>query len=542
MFGAGGGTSSYREVEEADVIILWGSNARAAHPIYFHHVLTGIRNGARLFCVDPRRTESARWADLWLGIDVGTDIALANACGGVIIEEGLVDHEFVARATVDFDEYAESVQSYTVARAEAITGVPAYAIRELAVSYATADRAQLCWTLGITEHHNATDNVLALINLALLTGHVGRYGSGLVPLRGQNNVQGGGDMGALPNKLTGFQDLLDDEVRGKFEAEWGFEIPARPGWHLTQMFDAMERGDMRALYVIGENPAQSEADVGRARRIIADLDFLVVQDMFLTKTAEMADVVLPAAADWCESEGTVTSSERRVQRVRKALDPPGEARTDISIIAALATALGHDWGSPSAEEIWDECRRVSPMHAGMSYRRLEELGGLQWPCYDEDHPGELFLHSRLWKDPIEGRPAPFTAVDDAPPVDQLDDDYPLRLTTGRHLDAFNTGVQSGGYDSPLRIVGMLDVSPEDAKALEIETGDMVSVASRRGQIEVPARVDTSLRRGLVFMSLHYPDDADVNALTIEAWDPKSGTAEFKATAVRVEKAVVESPA
>lgn len=542
MFGAGGGTSSYREIEETDVIILWGSNARAAHPIFFHHVLKGVHNGARLFCVDPRRSESARWADLWLGIDVGTDIALANACGKVIIDEGLVDYGFVARATIGFDEYADSVQSYTLERAEAITGVPAHAIRELAVSYAAADRAQLCWTLGITEHHNATDNVLALINLSLLTGHIGKYGSGLVPVRGQNNVQGGGDMGALPNKLTGFQDVVDDEARGKFEAEWGFDIPARPGWHLTQMFDAMERGDMRALYVIGENPAQSEADGGRARRIMAGLDFMVVQDMFLTKTAEMADVVLPAAADWCESEGTVTSSERRVQRVRKALDPPGEARTDIAIIASLATALGHNWGAPAAEEIWDECRRVSPMHAGMSYRRLEELGGLQWPCYDEDHPGELFLHSRLWKDPIEGRAAPFSAVDHAPPVDRLDDDYPLRLTTGRHLDAYNTGVQSSGYDSPLRSVGTLDVSPEDAKMLGVRTGDMVSVASRRGQIEVPARIDTSLRPGLVFMSLHYPDDADVNALTIEAWDPKSGTAEFKATAVRVEQTVVESSA
>ncbi len=514
---------------------MWGSNARAAHPIFFHHVLRGIHNGARMYCVDPRRSESAQWADVWLGIDVGTDIALANAAGRVIIDAGLVNAEFIDRATVGFDAYAAAVEPYTLERAEEITGVPGAVIEELAIAYATAPTAQLCWTLGITEHHNATDNVLALINLALLTGHVGRYGSGLVPVRGQNNVQGGGDMGALPNKLPGFQDVEDDDARGKFEAEWGFTIPGKAGKHLTAMFDAMEAGELRALYVIGENPAQSEADAGRARRLLGDLDFLVVQDLFLTKTAETADVVLPAAADWCEAEGTVTSSERRVQRVRKALEPPGEARTDLSVIAALAAEMGHNWGPVTAQEAWDELRRLSPMHAGMSYARLEELGGIQWPCYDETHPGEKFLHSRLWLDPPEGRPAPFSAVQHAPPVDALDDEYPLRLTTGRYLDSFNTGVQSGGYESPLRIGGTIDLGPADATALGVAEGETVRVVSRRGAVEVPVRIDPGLRPGLVFMSLHFPDEADVNRLTIEAWDPQSGTAEFKATAVRIEK-------
>jgi formate dehydrogenase major subunit len=521
--------------------VLWGSNARSAHPIFFHHVLKGIHNGARLYCVDPRRTESADWADVWLGIDVGSDIALANAIGREIIAQGLHNREFITRATTGFDEYAASVEPYTLDHAAQITGVPAEAIRDLAHTYARADRAQLCWTLGITEHHTAADNVLALINLALLTGHVGRYGSGLVPLRGQNNVQGGGDMGALPNKLPGFQDVADPEKRGKFEALWGVEIPLRPGRHLTLMFDAIEDGDIRALYVIGENPAQAEADAGRARRLLDKVDFLVVQDILLTRTAQMADVVLPAAADWCESEGTVTSSERRVQRVRKALDPPGEARTDIAIISALAQRLGRDWGAPTAEEVWDELRSLSPMHAGMSYRRLEEHGGLQWPCYDEDHPGEKFLHGRLWKDPIEGPPAPFTVVAWVPPVDELTDDYPIRMTTGRHLDAYNTGVQTGGYQSPLRSNrrsgAMLDVSPEDAKRLELVDGEKVRVASRRGAIDAEVRIHRGLRAGLVFMALHYPDETDVNRLTIEAWDPKSGTAEFKATAVRIEKLV-----
>jgi formate dehydrogenase major subunit len=541
VFGAGGGTSSYEEAEHADLIVLWGSNARNAHPIFFHHVLKGIHHGARLYCVDPRRSESAEWADLWLGIDVGSDIALANAVGREIIAQGMHNREFIARATTGFDDYVASVDAYTLERAAQITGVPADAIRDLAHAYARADRAQLCWTLGITEHHTAADNVLALINLALLTGHVGRYGSGLVPLRGQNNVQGGGDMGALPNKLPGFQDVADPDKRGKFEALWGVEIPPRPGRHLTLMFEAIEDGDLRALYVIGENPAQAEADAGRARRLLDAVDFLVVQDILLTRTAQMADVVLPAAADWCESEGTVTSSERRVQRVRKALDPPGEARTDIAIIAALAGRLGHDWGAPTAEEAWDELRSLSPMHAGMSYRRLDEHGGLQWPCYDEDHPGERFLHGRLWKDPIEGPPAPFVAVTWLPPVDELTDDYPIRMTTGRHLDAYNTGVQTSGYESPLRRSGrsgpMLDVSPGDAGRLELSDGETVHVVSRRGAIDAAVRIHRGLRPGLVFMALHYPDETDVNRLTIEAWDPKSGTAEFKATAVRIEKLV-----
>jgi formate dehydrogenase major subunit len=298
-------------VEEADVIVLWGSNAREAHPIFFHHLLKGVDRGAQLFVVDPRRTTSAEFADVWLGLDVGTDIALAHAVGREIITAGLHDRAFIEHSTSGFEEYRACVDAYTLDRAEQITGVPGTAIRELAHAYATAPTAQIMWTLGITEHHNAVDNVLALCNLALLTGHIGRWGSGLVPLRGQNNVQGGGDMGALPNRLPGFQDLVDPVVRGKFEAVYGVELDPRPGWHLSQMFEAMGRGDLRAVYVIGENPADSEADVEHARRLLAGLDLLVVQDIFLTRTAQMADVVLPAAAAWAESDGTVTSSERR---------------------------------------------------------------------------------------------------------------------------------------------------------------------------------------------------------------------------------------
>jgi len=534
VFGAGGGTSSYEEIETTDVIVLWGSNAREAHPIFFHHILKGIHNGARMFAVDPRLTSSGQWADTWLGIDVGSDIALANAVGREIIEHGWTNSMFVEHSTSGFDEYEATVEPWTLSRASDVTGVPSHVIAELAEAYATADSAQLCWTLGITEHHNATDNVLALINLALLTGHVGRYGSGLVPIRGQNNVQGGGDMGALPNKLPGFQDVADDELRGKFEVNWGIEVPSMPGLHISLMFDAIDAGDLNALYIIGENPARSEADLGRAKRLLGNLDFLVVQDMYMTATAEYADVVLPAAANWVEGEGTVTSSERRVQRARKALDPPGEAKEDIEILSMIAERMGHSWGRPTAEELWDELRSLSPMHAGMSYRRLEELGGIQWPCLDEDDPGTLFLHAWLWEDPLPRDPAPFIATEWAPAVDVLTDEFPIRMTTGRRLDSYNTGEQTNRYPSPIRIGGVIEICEEDALRLGVASGDMATITSRRGSIDAAVLIRDGLRPGLAFMALHHPDEADVNQLTIDAWDPKSGTAEFKATAIRIE--------
>ncbi len=535
VFGAGGGTSSYREIEETDVIVLWGSNARETHPIFFHHLLRGVRNGARLYAVDPRRTSSAEWADTWLGLDVGSDIALANAVGREIIAAGLENEAFIARATEGFEAYRSKVEPYTLEYAERETGVPADAIRELAHAFAKADKAMICWTLGITEHHNAVDNVLALIDLVLLTGHVGRWGSGVNPLRGQNNVQGGGDMGALPNRLPGFQHVENDALRAKFDDRWGVAVPPKRGWHLSEMFEAMERGALQAIYVIGENPVQSEADQKRAKHLLSTRDFMVVQDIFLTATAELADVVLPAAASWAESEGTVTNSERRVQRVRKALDPPGEARDDLWIIEELARRMGSDWGWRTAEDAWNELRTLSPVHAGMSYARLEELGGIQWPCYDENHPGEPFLHSRLWEDPVPGNRVPFVAVDHDPPVDKLTDDYPIRLTTGRRLDSYNTGVQTGGYTSPLRRGESLDISPEDATTFGLADGERVRVVSRRGQVEAPIRIDEGLRPGLTFMTLHFQDDVATNLLTIDATDPKSGTAEFKATAIRIEK-------
>ena len=536
MFGAGGGTSSYKEIEETDVILLWGSNAREAHPIFFHHLLKGIDRGARMYAVDPRRTSSSKFADAWLGLSVGTDIAMANAVAREIIHNGWVDEAFIAHSTTGYEAFADSVESYTLEVAEEITGVPGSAIAEMARAYATAEKAQILWTLGITEHHNAVDNVLALCNLALLTGHIGRWGSGLVPLRGQNNVQGGGDMGALPNKFPGFQDVTDPVAHAKFQELYGVPIPDKDGIHLTLMFEAMERGEIKAAYVIGENPADSEADVKHARKLLSGLDILVVQDIFLTRTAELADVVFPASVGWAESEGTATSSERRVQRIRAAVTPPGEARHDQDIIGELARRMGYDWGHPTSEDLWDELRSLSPMHFGMTYERLESEGGLQWPCPELDHPGSEFLHGWLWEDDLGGRAgAPFSVVEHEGPKEQLTEAFPLRLTTGRSLDSFNTGVQSGGFTSPIRYGDALDVNPVDAAGLGIEDGERVLVSSPRGSVEMPIRIQPDIPVGLTFTTFHFPELVDINQLTNDAWDKKSGTSEFKAASIKIEK-------
>ena len=519
------------------MVFLWGSNARDAHPIWFHHLLKGIHRGTRLYVMDPRRTSSAQWADVWMGLNVGSDVALSNTMAREIIHAGLADTAFISNATAGFDAYRAAVEPYTLAQGEALTGIPADVIREAAHTFARASKAMICWTLGITEHHNAVDNVLALINLCLLTGHVGKWGSGCNPLRGQNNVQGGGDMGAIPNRLPGFQDILDEDIRARFERHWGVPIQPRHGWNLTEMLQAMGRGEMTSLFVIGENPAQSDADSNHVAHLLAGLDHLVVQEIFLTATAQLAHVVLPASASWCESEGTVTNSERRVQRVRKAMEPPQDARDELWIIAEVARRMQVDWPTPTAEQVWNEFRVVAPEFAGgMSYARLDALHGIQWPCPDESHPGTIFLHARLQETPRVGSPAPFSVVEHSGPVEMPDAEYPLLLTTGRRLESYNTGVMTAGYDSALHRGESLDISPEDAARLEIANGDLVRVSSRRGTLVAPARVDRALHAGLVFMTLHFPDEVNTNVLTIDVADPKSGTAEFKACAVRVELA------
>jgi formate dehydrogenase major subunit len=505
-------------------------------------VLKGIHNGTKLISVDPRHTVSAQWAHRYLPIRIGSDIALSNAMGREIIDAGLHNEPFIANATAGFEAYRDAVDRYTLDFAQRETGLDKGLIREVAHLYARADRAMICWTLGITEHHNAVDNVLSLINLSLLTGHVGKYGSGLNPLRGQNNVQGGGDMGAIPNRFVGFQDIRDPEVCDKFARKWGVPQKNEYGMTMTQMFEAMEHGTMRSLFIIGENPVQSEADQHKTRKILSSLDHVVVFDVFMTKTAELADVVLPSAAGWCESEGTVTNSERRVQRIRKALDPPGEAREEIPVLCELARRLGADWPEYTAEQVWDEVREMAPaMFGGMSYARLEAEKGIRWPCPDESHPGAMYLHERLWHEPREGPAAPFSVVEHEPPVEQADAEYPFVLTTGRRLSDYNTGVQSGGFDSPLRRSESIDMHPDDLIEMGFHNGQRVRISTRRGAVVAPVRSDPTLQRGVVFMTFHFQDDISVNLLTIDATDPKAGTAEFKACAAKLEPIETDSP-
>ena len=454
------------------MLFLWGANARENHPIFFHHVLKAVHRGARLYAVDPRRTTSAQWADRWLGLHVGSDIALANAMARVIIHAGLAHEQFIEHATSGFDEYRQCVETYTLDRAEQLTGVPAAAIEEAALAYARADRAIICWTLGITEHHNAVDNVLALINLALLTGHVGRYGSGVNPLRGQNNVQGGGDMGAIPNRLVGFQEIRDAQIRARFEKAWGVPLQPDYGYTITQMFEAMDSGELTGLYVIGENPAQSEADPAphpapaRRARSPGGPGHLPHQDCRDggRRAARGRELV---------RSGRNRHQQRapRAAQVQAALTPPGDARDELWILAQIAKRMGQEWGEPTAQAVWEEVRTLAPaMFGGMSYARLESLGGIQWPCPDESHPGSLFLHDRLWAEPLGGPAAPFSVVEHDPPVEAPDAEYPYVLTTGRRLDSYNTGVQTMGYASPLRRPEALDLSPEDAAGLGLSEG------------------------------------------------------------------------
>jgi formate dehydrogenase major subunit len=527
------------------MLFLWGSNARETHPIFFQHVLKGIHNGAKLIAVDPRRTSSAQWAHRHLAINSGTDIALANALAREIIAAGLANDAFINRASTGFPEFAASVEAFTLEYAERETGIPAEWIRETAHGYARADRAMICWTLGITEHHNAVDNVLSLINLSLLTGHIGRYGAGVNPLRGQNNVQGGGDMGAIPNRFVGFQDIRDPAVCEKFSRAWGVPQKSDYGMTMTEMFEAMSAGAFHGLFVIGENPVQSDADTTHVTHLLEGLEHLVVFDIFLTKTAQLAHVVLPSAAGWCESEGTVTNSERRVQRIRKALDPPPGARQETWVIAEIARRLGTDWGDPQPDAIWNEVRALAPaMFGGMTYARLESERGLQWPCVDETDPGTLFLHERLWHEPLTGPRVPFSPVAHELAVERPDAEYPFVLTTGRRLSDYNTGVQSGGFDSPLRRSESVDMHTADALRLGVADGDMVRISSRRGSVVAPIHIDPSLKPGLVFMTFHFQDDVRVNLLTNNVTDTQAGTAEFKACAVKIEPMAVpvEAPA
>ena len=530
-FGSGAMTNSIKELEDADCIFVTGSNTTEAHPIIALSIKAAVRkNGAKLIVADPRRIDLVRFADVHMRQRSGTDVALFNAMMKVILDEGLADEEFIERRTEGFEEFRDCVKDYSPERAEAISGVPADLIRKSARMYAKADRASIVYSMGITQHTTGTDNVLSLANLAMLTGNVGRESTGVNPLRGQNNVQGACDLGALPNVYSGYQKVNDPAVQEKFEEEWGTELSGEPGLTVVEMIEAASKGDLKALYIMGENPVLSDPNASHAAEVLDNLDFLVVQDIFLSETAELADVVLPAAS-FAEKEGTFTSTERAVQRIRTALPGPGEARPDWQIICDISTRLGYPMHYEDAGEIMDEIASVTPIYGGMSFDRIG-TGGLRWPCLDKEHPGTKFLHEGEFARGLgKFHPAPFREAAELP-----DEEYPYLLTTGRQLYHFHTGTLSrrtAGLEELAPPVPC-EINPEDAKRDGIEHGDSLEVSSRRGAVWAKAVLTERSPRGTVFMPFHFREGA-ANVLTNDALDPIAKIPEYKVCAVKIEK-------
>ena len=505
-----------------------GSNTTEAHPVVGLRVKEAVRRGATLVVADPRRIWLTKIAKRHLRLRPGTDVWLLNAMLHVIFAEGLADDEYVREHTEDVEAVREAVAGYTPEEAERVTGVPAEQIRATAREYAAEPKAMVFYTLGITEHAAAVDNVWGLANLVLATGHLGRESTGLMALRGQNNVQGGADAGANPGYLPGYHAVDVPENRAKFAAAWGCEIPSEPGLRIDEIVRGMG-GQVRGLYLVGEDPAKTDPDAHHVERGLAALDFLVVQDIFLHESARLhADVVFPAAS-FAEKDGVFTNTERRVSRVRAAVPPPGEARPDWQITLGLARALGAEWRYESPREIWDEFADLAPLFSGIRYDRLED-GGIQWPCPDPEHPGTRFLHE---DGPARGRGL-FHAVEWTPPVEQPDEEYPLVLSTGRTLYQYNGASMTGREDGIVAKQGpaFVEVAAADAAQLGVADGSRVRVESRRGRLEAVARVGDRVPPGVVWMALHF-EDAVVNWLTIDAVDPRTGTPEYKACAVRL---------
>ena len=526
-------TNSIGEIRDADFLFVIGSNTTEAHPIIAMEMKRAVGRGATLAVADPRQIWLAGAAHHHLQLKPGTDVWLLNAMAHAIIEEGLTDEQFVARHTEGFSEVADAVREYTPERAEAVCGVPADEIRAVARQYATTERAGIYYTLGITEHTHGTDNVYALSNLVLMTGHLGKPSAGLNPLRGQNNVQGANDAGASPVFLPGYQRVDDPAARGRFEARWGTSLSGECGLNLNQMMEALkhpETGRLRGLFVMGEDILVSEPDVAPLEASLPQLEALVVQDIFLNETARLADVVLPAAC-FAEKEGTFTNSERRVQRVRKAVEPPGVARPDWEILLDLYERCGGPGPrleGPSA--IYDEMASLAPKFSGISYERIEREGGLQWPCPDGESPGTRYLHAG---GPLRGK-ARFMAVGYRPSYEQACDEYPYILGTGRTLYHYNAATQTRRVDW---VTGkqdgcFIEMNPLDSTALDVGQGARVTVATRRGEVQANVRVTQRVGEGRIWMPLHFAE-ARANLLTVDAGDAVTGTGEYKVCAARV---------
>ncbi|MBH65094.1 MAG: hypothetical protein CL784_01065 [Chloroflexi bacterium] len=534
MVGKGAMTNSIEELAGTDLLLVAGSNTTEAHPVISLRMKRAVRNGAKLIVIDPRKTELTKWATRHLRINIGTDIPLFNALAHVMIREDLFDHEYVENGTEGFSELAKHVESYTPEYASEVCGVPVQDIIDTAREYAAASgKAAICYTLGITEHSCGSHNVQSVANLGMLGGNFGKQNAGVNPLRGQNNVQGASDSGALPTDLPGYQKIERPGVREKFEKAWNSELPKRRGITKITAMDQMLRGKIRAAYIMGENTVVSDPNTNHAQAALEATDFIVVQDIFMTDTAKLADVVLPAGT-FAESDGTFANSERRVQRVRAAIKPVGEARTDVDILLDLMNRFGVDQNLETASDVWDEMRSLAPLFTGISYERLDKEGGIQWPCPTEDHPGTPYLH----KDEMDsGMPGYFAPVDHIPPAEQTDVEYPLVLTTGRRRSTYHTGTQTGrasGFDL-LVPSELAEIHPYDAEQLDLSDGEVITVSSRRGSVEVPVKITDRSPHGTIFMSFAFPELTQTNRLTSDAYDFITETPEFKACAVRIDK-------
>ena len=519
---------------DANVIFVIGSNTTETHPVTSYYIRRAHREGATLIVADPRKIDLAREANIFLQIKPGTDIALIGAMMHVIIREGLWDKEFVKERTLGFEELAASVKDMTPQWAEKITGVSASLIEEAARTYAKADSASIVYAMGITQHAHGVGNVLSLANLAMLTGNVGKPGSGVNPLRGQNNVQGACDMAALPNVFPGYQKVTDPEAVKKFMEAWHVDyLSSKKGLTIVEMVHGVKEGKIKALYIMGENPVLSDPNTDEVIENLKALEFLVVQDIFMTETAELADVVLPAASS-LEKEGTFTNSDRRIQRVRKAFEPVGSSKPDWVIIQELTRYMGYHMHYSSPSEIMEEIRRVAPIYGGVTYERLEKGEILHWPVRDLSDPGTPILHVGKFAHPDgKGR---FHAVPYQGPWEEPDEEYPFIMTTGRVLEHFHTGTMTRRVRAlnDLKHKPFVQINPEDAKKLGIKDGDKVRVSSRRGSVEVYAWITDVVPRGVVFMSFHFKE-APANRLTPDVLDPYAKIPEYKVSAVKIEK-------
>lgn len=526
-------TNSIGELEnDATAIFLIGTNTTENHPVIGYKIKSNVRkNGAKLIVADPRRIELAEMADVYMQFRPGTDVALVNGMMHVIIKEGLADKEFIANRTEGYEEFAAVIEKYTPEYASKVTGVPAEDIIKAARIYAEAERASVCYAMGVTQHSTGTDNVKSICNLAMLTGNLGRPGTGVNPLRGQNNVQGACDMGALPVVYTGYQAVTNPDVQAKFEKAWGVKLSGKNGYTLTETINKAYEGEIKGLFVLGENPMMSDPDIAHVEEALDNLEFLVVQDIFLTETALKADVVLPGVS-FAEKDGTFSNTERRVQRVRKAIEPIGDAKPDWEILCELSTRLGYPMSYNSPEEIFEEMRSLTPSYAGITYERIDKTG-IPWPCPTEDHPGTPILH----KDKFSRGLGLFHAIEFNEPAELPDEEYPLILTTGRSLFHYHTGTmtrRAKAIDKHMPS-NELQINPDTAKKLNIADGEMIRVKTRRGSIEIRAKLTDIVEENVIFTTFHF-SEAPANMLTnAAALDPVAKIPEYKVCAARVEK-------